>query len=158
MVDSFFVGKLKSRKLHELEKRLIAYEQAYRCAMCHLLLPPYFDIDHIIPLASSTWQRQYSSVQEASQHANKRTNLQALCCNCHRLKSMREQFHRMNRADGFVGAPPKKSHHISAQKRAHPIPKSQHHHGNHHQRRPPFVRVTRAMNRHRRIPVVFCSL
>jgi 5-methylcytosine-specific restriction endonuclease McrA len=45
--------------------------------MCTTLLPPEYEIDHKIPL-----------VQGGS---NEESNLQALCPNCHRRKTMHEQ-------------------------------------------------------------------
>jgi len=57
----------------------IAYKQQYKCNHCNdLLHPKSFDIDHIMPL--------FKGGQD-----NDLNNLQALCCNCHALKSRTEK-------------------------------------------------------------------
>lgn len=55
---------------HRIE---IAYRTKYKCAMCKLLLPPTFEIDHIKEL----WEGGKDEYN----------NLQALCPNCHALKT-----------------------------------------------------------------------
>lgn len=67
--------KIKSLKrrystTHRIE---IAYKTKYRCNMCKLLLPPTFEIDHIKEL----WEGGRDEYD----------NLQALCPNCHALKT-----------------------------------------------------------------------
>lgn len=55
---------------HRIE---IAYKSKYTCNACGILLPPTFEIDHIVELregGSDTYE-----------------NLQALCPNCHSLKT-----------------------------------------------------------------------
>ena len=61
-----------SRKLTESFKKIIAHKQQYKCLKCDKLLPPSFQIDHIIPFSIS---------KDDSEQ-----NLQALCPNCHSLK------------------------------------------------------------------------
>jgi len=67
-----------SRKLSETIKKTIAYNQKYSCKHCSCLLPPTFEVDHIVP-------HSISQDDEVS-------NLQALCPNCHALKTQREQL------------------------------------------------------------------
>ena len=55
---------------HRIE---VAYRTEYRCACCEMLLPPTFEIDHIVELRDGGLD-EYS-------------NLQALCPNCHSLKT-----------------------------------------------------------------------
>lgn len=55
---------------HRIE---VAYRTEYRCACCDMLLPPTFEIDHIIELRDGGLDEY--------------TNLQALCPNCHSLKT-----------------------------------------------------------------------
>lgn len=93
--------RVKSHRLHELEKRFIAYEQGYVCAMCCTMLQPFFDIDHIVPLSSVHW----IGVPDAHILANARSNLQALCCNCHRMKTMREHLLRCQASTVVMASP-----------------------------------------------------
>ena len=55
---------------HRIE---IAYKSKYKCNACNTLLPPTFEIDHIVELRDGG-QDEYD-------------NLQALCPNCHSLKT-----------------------------------------------------------------------
>jgi hypothetical protein len=68
----------KSRKLRESTKKIVAYNQQYKCFDCKQLLPPSFQCDHVIP---------YSVSRDDSID-----NLQALCSNCHSNKSQRENI------------------------------------------------------------------
>lgn len=66
-----------SRKsIRESTKKEISYRQSYKCLKCFDLLPPSFQIDHIIP-----WSLSHDDSEE---------NLQALCPNCHSLKTQKE--------------------------------------------------------------------
>ena len=67
-----------SRKLRDSVKKIIAHKQKYNCAMCLELLPPSFQTDHIIPHSIS--------------NDDSEENLQALCPNCHSLKTQRENL------------------------------------------------------------------
>lgn len=66
----------KCRKLTEATKKIIAHRQKYLCYKCNNLLPPSFQIDHIIPHSIS--------------NDDSEENLQALCPNCHSVKTQRE--------------------------------------------------------------------
>ena len=55
---------------HRIE---IAYKSKYHCHMCKMLLPPTFEVDHIVELCDGG-KDEY-------------INLQALCPNCHALKT-----------------------------------------------------------------------
>lgn len=66
------------RTLKESTKKIIAFNQNYLCKECNLILPPSFQIDHIIPFSLS--------------QNDKDENLQALCPNCHSLKTQRENM------------------------------------------------------------------
>lgn len=63
-------------KLSQAFRDRIRYRQGYQCAKCAILLPPYSDLDHIIPWSIS--------------HDNSEDNLQFLCPNCHREKTVKE--------------------------------------------------------------------
>lgn len=56
-------------KLSAQTRLQVAADQFWRCGDCHALLPPSFQIDHIIPKSLS--------------FCNRRDNLQALCGKCH---------------------------------------------------------------------------
>ena len=66
------------RLLSESRKKTVAYRQRYCCAGCDCLLPPTYEVDHIVPLALGG--------------TNGLTNLQALCVRCHTQKT-RDQRH-----------------------------------------------------------------
>ena len=70
------------RFLKESTKKVIAFNQNYICKNCDTILPPSFQIDHIIPFS-------------ISQNDND-DNLQALCPNCHSLKTQRENLRIIN--------------------------------------------------------------
>ena len=68
----------KIRKVRESVKKNVAYNQGYKCFECKNILPPSYQIDHIIPHSIS-----------ADDNIN---NLQALCSNCHSNKSQKESL------------------------------------------------------------------
>jgi 5-methylcytosine-specific restriction endonuclease McrA len=65
-----------TRKLGESIKKQVAYRQQYKCSSCLLLLPPSYQIDHIIPHSISG--------------DDTIDNLTALCPNCHSNKTQKE--------------------------------------------------------------------
>ena len=67
---------MSKRKLPESTKKIVAYSQKWRCKDCTHLLPPTYQIDHIIPHCISCNDNQQ--------------NLSALCPNCHAKKTQRE--------------------------------------------------------------------
>lgn len=74
------------RRLYEFQKRKIAAAGGWKCRKCRTLLSFVFQIDHIIPLHSPYWHQ----FENPTEMANSEKNLQALCPNCHALKSMHE--------------------------------------------------------------------
>lgn len=69
---------LKKRTISRKKKWDIAYSQQYKCNHCKsLLIPNAFDIDHIVPL--------FKNGEDTLE------NCQALCCNCHSIKSRTER-------------------------------------------------------------------
>lgn len=68
------------RRLGERRKKTVAFRQQYACASCSCILPPDFQIDHVVPLALGG--------------SNGESNLQALCRRCHEAKT-REQRHEI---------------------------------------------------------------
>ena len=67
------VKRVQKRAYSTSHRIEIAYKTKYKCNMCKLLLPPTFQIDHIIELCDGG-KDEYS-------------NLQPLCPNCHALKT-----------------------------------------------------------------------
>tara|TARA_B110000090_G_scaffold134221_2_gene147782 strand:+ start:2294 stop:3067 length:774 start_codon:yes stop_codon:yes gene_type:complete len=61
------------RRLSRAVRYELAYCQQYRCATCEVLLPPNFEVDHIVELCDGGLD-----VAE---------NLQCLCANCHSKKT-----------------------------------------------------------------------
>jgi hypothetical protein len=64
------------RSVSESKKKYVASKQAWKCRECQEILPATFEVDHIKRL-------QYGGSNEID-------NLQALCPNCHREKTMKE--------------------------------------------------------------------
>ena len=65
------------RKLTEPEKRRVASEQEWTCAMCRRLLSDVYEVDHI--------------EQQCIRNNQRRRNLQALCPKCHRRKTVEDR-------------------------------------------------------------------
>ena len=65
------------RKVSESNKKIIASNQQWKCAMCNNLLNYSYEIDHIIPLYKGGINDNY--------------NLQALCRNCHGIKTLNDR-------------------------------------------------------------------
>jgi hypothetical protein len=68
----------RKRKLSESVKKEVAHRQNYLCCKCEKILPPTYQTDHIIPHSIS--------------NDDSLENLQALCPNCHSLKTQRENI------------------------------------------------------------------
>lgn len=69
---TFITNNNAKRRLTESEKKAVAADQDYTCAMCKNRVREY-EIDHI--------------EQDCIRHNNTRKNLQCLCPSCHRLKT-----------------------------------------------------------------------
>jgi len=69
---------MNRKSIKETTKKEICFRQSYKCCKCEMLLPPSFQIDHIIP-----WTLSNDDSEE---------NLQALCPNCHSIKTQRESL------------------------------------------------------------------
>ena len=67
------------------QKRIVASRGCWRCAICDNLLNAAFEIDHIIAL-------------ENGGSDDIQTNAQALCANCHAIKSQKERMDRVEKA------------------------------------------------------------
>ena len=70
----------KRRRLSAFQRNCIAYQQEWKCAMCRNLLPPSFQIDHLVALQNGGLDHQ--------------SNLQCLCANCHAFKTAAENSTR----------------------------------------------------------------
>ena len=57
-------------------KRSVAAAAAWRCAACKKLVGAYYEIDHVVPLHLGG--------------GNASSNLQLLCCLCHKQKTVAE--------------------------------------------------------------------
>lgn len=66
------------------EQKRTAASQAWKCAHCLCVLPPEFELDHIIPLFEGGPD-------------NYETNSQALCPNCHARKTQLERIRKRER-------------------------------------------------------------
>jgi 5-methylcytosine-specific restriction endonuclease McrA len=71
----------RHRAVSALQKKVVGFRQDWKCAYCHCLLPPGFEVDHCVPVFLG-----------GSDDAE--MNLQALCPNCHASKSLREGIGR----------------------------------------------------------------
>lgn len=72
--------KINKRKYSTTHRIHIAYKTKYHCAKCSQILPPEFEVDHIIALHLGG-KDEYS-------------NLAALCPNCHAIKTRCEILKR----------------------------------------------------------------
>lgn len=63
------------------EQKIVAARQAWKCALCPVMLPASFELDHATPL----WNGGLDCYE---------TNAQALCNSCHGEKSQRENIAR----------------------------------------------------------------
>ena len=66
------------RKLSESVKKIVASNQRWTCNMCHNILDASYEVDHIIPLYKGG--------------SNDINNLQALCRNCHGMKTINDKL------------------------------------------------------------------
>ena len=71
-------GERTRRRVSAGLKKRVAYRQHYVCNACKKLLPPTYEVDHIRALFLGG--------------SNHESNLQALCPNCHRDKTQKEQI------------------------------------------------------------------
>lgn len=68
------------RNVSQATKREVAAAQRWCCRLCGQILSAAYEVDHVRPL----WNGG----------SNRRPNLQALCANCHALKTLRETHQR----------------------------------------------------------------
>ena len=66
------------RNLNETTKKVVAPNQKWTCNMCYKMLDASYEIDHTIPLYKGG--------------TNNVENLQALCRNCHGLKTINDKL------------------------------------------------------------------
>jgi 5-methylcytosine-specific restriction endonuclease McrA len=66
------------RKLNETTKKVVASNQQWKCNRCYILLNASYEVDHILPLYKGG--------------NNDMHNLQALCRNCHGLKTINDKL------------------------------------------------------------------
>jgi len=64
----------------------------YKCHLCKCVLPPSFELDHIIPLHHEKWKKL--TIAQAYDQANADSNICVLCNNCHAKKSQKERIQR----------------------------------------------------------------
>ena len=70
------------RSWGEAQKRRCAAKNEWKCGMCHCILPPTFEVDHIIPL-------------HCGGADDIETNAMCCCPNCHREKTQKERIQLM---------------------------------------------------------------
>ena len=87
------------RRVTNTMKRIVAYNYKYKCARCKIMLPPTWECDHVVPLWKFVQQTRYS------QDPNDFLNLQPLCPNCHKKKTMRETLEREQIRPTFIECP-----------------------------------------------------
>lgn len=71
------IRRVEKRKVSEQTKKYVAAKQLWKCLMCKKLLDASYEVDHRIPLYKGG--------------TNKVDNLQALCRNCHGLKTVEDR-------------------------------------------------------------------
>ena len=75
---NFNNSKNSKRKLSETTKKVVASNQQWSCKKCNIMLDASYEVDHINPLYNGG--------------TNDITNLQALCRNCHGVKTMKDKL------------------------------------------------------------------
>lgn len=77
--------KQQSLERSQLKRKQIIHEMGLECAICKTQNPDYrfFDLDHIIPLSKLADSKRHYDYKD-------RGNLQVLCPNCHRGKTMQD--------------------------------------------------------------------
>lgn len=70
--------KATKRNVSETLKKVIAARQQWLCDKCLIVLPPHFEVDHIVSLADGG--------------SNEPSNLRALCRECHGWKSVSDRL------------------------------------------------------------------
>lgn len=78
-----------TRRVSETLKKTVAHRQRYHCAHCRQLLPPSYQVDHIIPLYTDVYGTR-------TEYLNSGENLQALCPNCHSMKTQEDALKYKN--------------------------------------------------------------
>ena len=72
-------NEIKSKRtLNQTTKKVVAANQKWNCNMCNNILDASYEVDHINPLYNGG--------------TNEITNLQALCRNCHRKKTIYDKL------------------------------------------------------------------
>ena len=71
-------NNFKKRNVTNLQKKVVASKQQWRCKQCHKILDYTYEIDHITPLFKGGNNDNY--------------NLQALCRNCHGKKTLDDKY------------------------------------------------------------------
>lgn len=84
------MADLRGRPLSDIERRVLASGQHWRCTLCSELLPAYFEVDHIFALGNAKYLLGSKAVLK--QALNQTANLQVLCPLCHRGKNQRDNF------------------------------------------------------------------
>jgi 5-methylcytosine-specific restriction endonuclease McrA len=69
-----------ARNVPSRVRKTVAYDQAYCCSGCHELLPPGYQVDHVVSLDAGG--------------TNDPSNLRAMCVACHDTKTGQE-FHQL---------------------------------------------------------------
>lgn len=70
--------KVTKRSVSETLKKVVAARQQWLCDKCLIILPPHFEVDHIVSLADGG--------------SNEPSNLRALCRECHGWKSVNDRL------------------------------------------------------------------
>ena len=78
MLNSGMNNVKHKRSVSESKKKYIASQQGWKCAMCSNILDATYEIDHKLDL-------QYGGSNHVS-------NLAALCPNCHRMKTLKNNM------------------------------------------------------------------
>lgn len=82
-------GTLESREAVRRPRMVLFEKHNRRCAHCGLQneSPSFFDVDHIKPTKDRKGARRFASHKPRMREMS---NLQLLCPNCHRIKTMKD--------------------------------------------------------------------
>jgi len=84
----FTIRATPRRTLSAIEIKRLLYEYKYKCAECHKVLPPTYELEHKLSLTHRVWSNM--PAERAKILANEAANIQPLCRECHGEKTQRE--------------------------------------------------------------------
>jgi hypothetical protein len=83
---------MERRHLSDVQRRMIAQRQGWRCNLCTELLPVFYHVDHQFALGNCKYLTAMYAPDKIASMLHDKSNLQVLCTNCHAVKTWRDNF------------------------------------------------------------------